>query len=181
MLFDLTGNRTMDWRVNLDGPVLFSTQAPLVAMNAAAAGHDFKSNVYHARWGDGLSLSIDVALNTHGTMADRPTFNKLRQMLLGTKPARKLLPKAESQGPQGKAFPLGTKCDRCPAVKTKTAKNSYGNFSRFGNDGPVLCPSCYLKAWKQAQKERLAAEDDGDDEEDDEGEGGDEGEGEGGE
>ncbi len=56
-------------REGSDGCIeMLRTHSRLVAMNAAAAGHARKTRIWHARHGNGLTLSVDIALSGDATI-----------------------------------------------------------------------------------------------------------------
>ncbi len=68
VLINLVGeDRYMTFRVGANGEELLTTDSTMVAMNAAGAGHARLSNTFHGRFGNGLSVGLDVALPMRGT------------------------------------------------------------------------------------------------------------------
>ena len=43
--------------------ILLNTEARVIAMNAGAAGSGGKSEIYHGRFGDGVTVQLDLILN----------------------------------------------------------------------------------------------------------------------
>jgi hypothetical protein len=61
VLIDTTGQRSMVWETK-DGTPLLRSEARVCAMDPNAAGCNGRSNVLHGRFGDGITISLDLIL-----------------------------------------------------------------------------------------------------------------------
>lgn len=75
--------RYMRWTLDKkDGREVLRSEARLVAMTANAAGSGMHSNVYHGRYGDGVTLSLDLVYPLHASRAQ--AFENLKPPRVGS-------------------------------------------------------------------------------------------------
>ncbi len=120
-----------------DGPELLSTLAPVVAMDAAAAGFGRGTNVWHGRLGDGLTLTLDMVHRDYQSQSSSLAAVSLNAMVQNVHAKRRRV-KAWAR------IEPGTRCSHrgCKAVRSSTKQRKQqhkGSWRRV--NGKVYCPA----------------------------------------
>ncbi len=158
----------MSWRMGgPTGPEALQVVGGVFAMNAAAAGHLRRTDVYHARLAPGLSLSMDIVERwSSGNASDGMV--RLSGLLTNTRPVTTALRKGQRRhGTYNVKIPSNTMCSNPGCGKTRTKGAVFQRWK-----GQPMCIACYNKALKadQQAKAAQAAQDEEEEEEEEEGE-----------
>ena len=63
---------------------IFKTKSRVIAMNAGAAGSGGKNQIYHGRFGDGVTIQLDLILNkSHGKIRGKAIRGKAKKVGVG--------------------------------------------------------------------------------------------------